>query len=457
MVAEPFDIQKSSITVPSPGLPVRFALLGGSKTGDMVSLARKQIYGIYYEMFRQHPVVRGAIEKISKYSVATGFHFESDDKNEMVNADREKAAKKFFRRSNAQHLLRITYKDILIYGETFWLIEKTLGKTPIRAMRLHPRLMDPIVNDFDELVGWKYGQGVEEERKEYELDQILHFRLDDPDTDLTGLSLLHSLQLTVASDLNAMHFNGNFFENGAQTGLIIILKTSTGDEAKRNREWIDQNYVGTKNAHRPLLIEGDVDVKPSVSKMQDMQYVEGRVLNRQEIMTVLDIPPDKLNIIDDRRRDTSGSSGNFQAETIAPLQTIVEEEVNNQLFLTIFGWDNVMFRHNQADNRSELDQAKLFHEYENMGAMSVNQINDRIGLPRIPGGDGHFIQTAAGMIPVELLDEVAARLVNQTQTTPPDGTAPKLTPDPISGLGTNTTGHRNPPKNGAKGVPGTNG
>jgi HK97 family phage portal protein len=437
MPRTPQSIEKSSVTVSPPGLPVRFAILGGKKIGNIAGTAKGDLYGIYYEMFRQHPIVRGAIEKISKYAVATGFHFESDDKNEEIDRNREKAAKRFFRKSNAQHLLRITYKDILIYGESFWVVEKTMAGTPIRALRLHPKFMDPELTDADELVGWWYGPGVTEDRKHYKLDQILHFRLDDPDTDLIGLSLLHSLQLTVASDLNAMHFNGNFFENSAQTGLIIIVKTSTGDEAKRNREWLDQNYVGTRNAHRPLLLEGDVDVKASVNRMSDMQYVEGRVLNRQEIMTVLDVPPDKLNIIDDRRRDTEGSSGNFQAETISPLQTIVEEEINNQLFMTIFGWDNVMFFHNIADNRSELDQAKLYAEYERIGVMSVNQIADRLGLPRVEGGDGHFIQTAAGMIPIDLLDEVAKRLIQNGEALP----------DPISGVGTNTTGQRNPPKN----------
>ena len=429
------NIEKSQVTVVPPGNPVRFALLGGSKTGPMVNFAKRALYDIYYEMFRQHPIVRGAIEKISKYSVATGFHFEPEDQAKEMSVAKEAKLKLFFRRSDALHLLRITYKDLLIYGEGFWYIDKTVLGTPIKALRLHPKHMAPILSDDGlRVVKWEYGTSPNDKPLRYDPDRVLHFRFDDPDTDLSGLSLLHSLQLTVASDLNAMHFNGNFFENSAQTGLIIIIKTSTGDEAARNREWLDQNYVGTKNAHRPLLLEGDVDVKPSVNRMTDMQYVEGRILNRQEIMTALDIPPDKLNIIDDRRRDTSGSSSNFQAETISPLQTIVEEEINNHLILAVYGWDDIMFRHNDADNRSELEQAKLYAEYERIGVMSVNQIGKKLGLPPVEGGDVHYIQTAAGLIPVHLIDEVAERLIISQ-------------PDPISGLGTDTFGKRNPPKN----------
>jgi hypothetical protein len=55
--------------------------------------------------------------------------------------------------------------------------------------------------------------------------------------------------------------------------------------------------------------------------------------------------------------------------------------------------------------------------------MSINQIKGELGLPKINGGDVHFVQTAAGAIPVEWLDDVAARLIG------PSG-------QPISGQGT---------------------
>lgn len=431
-------IEKSSVTVPPPGYPVRFSLVGGSRSTELLSASKREQYGIYYEMYRQHPIVRGAIEKISKYAVATGFHFEPEEQNAEIDQTKATTLRKFFRQSNAIHLLRLTYKDLLIYGEAFWYIDKSVLGTPLKALRLHPKYMSPQLNAAEtEVVSWKYGPvGTDKEAKSYKNERILHFRFDDPESDVSGLSLLHSLQLTVATDLNAMHFNGNFFENSAQTGLIIIVKTSTGDEAKRNREWLDENYVGTRNAHRPLLLEGDVDVKASVNRMTDMQYVEGRVLSRQEIMTTLDIPPEKLNIVEDFRRPQQGGSDAFQSETISPLQAIVEEEVNNKLILEVFGWEDILWRHNEANNRSELDQAKLYAEYERIGVMSVNQIAAKLGLPKVEGGDGHFIQTAAGMIPVDLLDEVAKRLIVNGENLP----------DPISGLGTDTFGQKNPPK-----------
>ncbi len=436
------DIKKSQVSLSPPGLPIRFSLLGGKTMEEIGTQTKMLSYDIYYEMFRQHPIVRGSIEKLAKYAVATGFHFTAEDPNQKVDENKAKTLRAFFRRSNAIHLLRLSYKDLLIYGEYFWVIEKNLLKEPLRAIRLHPKHMRPKLDDRGNLVEWQYGPNVDDKPKTYKIDQIMHVKIDDPDTDITGLSLLHSLQLTVATDLNAMHFNGNFFENSAQTGLIIIVKTSTGDEAKRNREWLDENYVGTKNAHRPLLLEGDVVVQPSVNRMTDMQYVEGRVLSRQEIMTVLDIPPEKLNIVEDFRRPQQGGGDSFQNETISPLQAYTEEEINNFLILTVFGWDDILFKHKPASEQNKLDQSKLYKEYQNMGVMSPNQVAGQLGLPEIAGGDKHYFQTAAGLVPVEMAEAVAKRLIDGGPL-----------PDPISGVGTTATGSRNPPKNNDVGEP----
>jgi HK97 family phage portal protein len=441
MVAErvPEVIEKSQITVPTPGLPARFSLIGGSKQNLLLTHAKREQYAIYYEMFRQHPILRGAVEKLTKYAVSTGYHFEPDTPEGSVPKNKELTLRRFFRKSRSGHLLRLTYKDLIIYGEAFWWIEKSILGTPLRALRLHPKYMSPDLDSNDNLVGWTYGPqaGSDDKPKYYKKDRILHFRFDDPESDVSGLSLLHSLQITIATDLHAMHFNGNFFENSAQTGLIIIVRTSTGDEARRNREWLDQNYVGTKNAHRPLLLEGDVDVKPSVNRMTDMQYVEGRVLSRQEIMTALDIPPEKLHIVEDFRRPQQGGSSTdtFQSDTISPLQTIVEEEINDELIMEVFGWDDILFKHNESTSHAETSKAELYKHYEMMGVMSINQIAKKLGLPNVEGGDAHFIQTAAGLIPVEMIDEVANRLI-----------VGEALPDPISGIGTTTTGTRNPPK-----------
>ncbi len=409
-------VAKAQVTQPAPRskTTANFGVLGITANGveNRIDRGRKARYAVYYEMYRQHPTVRAAIEKIAKVSVTNGYRFSPTKPDDDLNKTRLEQLELFFRKSNGSQLLRTTYRDLLIYGEAFWLIIRTNSGVPISARRLHPQYMDEKTN-LGELTKWRFGPVVaSDDAIEYDTEEVLQFKFDDPDNDIRGLSLLSALELTVAQDLFAMKFNEQYFENSAHTGIVFSMKNSTVDEIARNREWMEQNYVGTENAHKPLILEGDIDVTKSVSSRAEMQFVEGRKFNREEILSVLDVDPSKVGINENSNRSVSKEADNtFRQENVAPLQLVVEEEINNQLILALFTWADILFRQNDSSRRDQLDMMKLYAEAERLGVMSINQVKGELGLPNIPGGDVHFVQTAAGAIPVEWLDDVAKRLI----------------------------------------------
>lgn len=421
-------VERAQVTAPTPKAVANFGVLGFTKSGEalFIDRSRKMRYQTYYEMYKQHPTVRAAIEKVAKVAVANGYKFVPQQADEELTKSKVDALRKFFRTSNGSQLLRAAYKDLLIYGEAFWLIiqDGSSAATPLSARRLHPQYMDEMTT-AGELTGWRFGPiGDSDQAIEYKAFQVVHFKFDDPDNDIRGLSLLSSLELTVASDLFAMKFNERFFENSAHTGVIFNMKNSTPDEVERNRTWMEQNYVGTENAHKPVILEGDIEISKSVSTRAEMQFIEGRKFNRQEILSVLDVDPTKIGVNEDSNRSSSKEADNtFRQENVAPLQLVVEEEINNHLIMTLFGWDDILFRQNDASRRDQLDMMKLYAEAERLGVFAINEVRAELGLPPITGGSVHFVQTAAGAIPVEWLDDVAKRLIT------PNG-------QPISGQGT---------------------
>lgn len=418
------QVNKAMVGVPAPRDPQRIWLVGrdGAQKEYQVNAPKRSRYAVFYEMFKQHPTLRGGIEKIAKTAVANGYRFVPSDPIKEISQTEKDQLGEFFRRSNGTQLLRLTYKDMMIYGESFWLIEGvkvnpatgTAGR-PFRARRLHPMYMDARILS-GEVVGWRYGPIFESDDEiKYDLNEVIQFKVEDPDSDIYGLSILESLQRTVATDLHAMRFNEKFFENSASSGLILSMKGATKEEIERNREWLDQNYVGPENAHRPMLLEGEIGVNSSIKSPKDMQFIEGRKFNRQEILSVLDIDPSKLGINEDSNRSVSKEADNtFRSETIRPLQSIVEEEISNTLILTAFGFSDILFEQEESSMRDKLALLEQFDQGERMGVFSVNDILKELGRPTVAGGDVHSIQTAAGLIPLEMVDEVAARLVTQT-------------------------------------------
>lgn len=410
------EMEKSVVSIPAPG--IRFHVLKRDGNDDdparmSVKLTRENKASIHYEMFRQHPTIRAGIEKIAKVAVATGYSFNSDPPGEEVDEQKRKDLRMFFRKSNGNQLLRVTYKDLLIFGDAYWWIERTRKGKPIRAMRLHPAFVE-VLSRGGRVTQYVYSAGADQrDAKKYSHERIIHFKLDDPASDLYGMSLLESLESVVAVDLNALRYNGKFFENSAQTGVVFSLKATDAGEIARNREYLEQNYVGTDNAHKPLLLEGDVDVKKSVATAQEMQFIEGRKMLREEMLEVLDVPKEKLGITEDSNRSVGQESDNtFRQEAVQPLQGIVEEEINNALILGMFGWDDIVFAHNEVSTRDSLEMMKLLAESERMGVLSIDEIRDKqFGLPPVEGGDTHFVQTAAGLIPLRFLDDIAARMM----------------------------------------------
>jgi HK97 family phage portal protein len=405
------ELKKSQVSLPPPGGLSRWTVLGDTaQIGDIRLPDKRMQYAEYYEMYRQHPVVRAAIDKKAQYAAAGGFQFVPSAPEIGLNERKSIELNRFFRRSHAKKLLRVTFKDLDIFGESFWYIQRSLAetRTPIRAYRLNPRFMVPqVTNGF--LTGWKYGpRSGAPDATDYRLDQILHFSLDDPESEVQGLSPLHSIQRAVAQDIFAMEYNESFFLNSAQTGTVFIVKSTSEDEVKRNRQWLEENYTGPQNAHKPILLEGDVDIESSVAKHQEMEFLRGRMLLRQEIAMVLEVDLEKLGVHEDSNRSVSREVDDaFHSESVWPRQSIIEEEINNVLIQGMYGWSDILFDHNDKDPRRSADQADTDDKNLKSGRETINLQRKRLGLPPIDGGDEAFIMTPTGILFVKNFEKLA--------------------------------------------------
>lgn len=404
------EIKKAQVTLPPPGVSSRWAVIGGNtNTMDIPYPDKRQQCSVYYEMYRQHPVVRSAIDKKAQYAVASGWRYVPSNHSLDIDTSKQEALQEFFRQSSGLQLLRMTFKDLDIYGEAFWLVIRNMNGTPMKAVRLNPRFTVPVLQDGI-LIAWKYGPAPNAmNANTYPEELVLHFRLEDPESDVQGLSPLHPLQRTVAQDIFAMEYNESFFTNSAQTGTIFIVKTSTEDEAARNRQWLEENYTGPQNAHRPLLLEGDVEVEKSVSSAQDMEFLEGRMFLRQEIAMALEVDLDKLGIHEGSNRSVSKEVNQaFYSESVWPRQVLVEEEINNRLINSIFGWNDILFDFEDKDPRRSQDQADVDDKNLKAGRESINEQRVRMGLLPIPGGDVYAVMTPTGLLFVENFEALAA-------------------------------------------------
>lgn len=405
MTTHHVELNRAQVTVTPPG-GTRLTVLGPNSPSDLTAgINKQQLYSIFYEMYRRHPWVRAAIDKRAQTAVQVGFQMTPADPHSKLDEGKAREFRAFARRSNFAQLRRMTYRDVDIYSEAWWWVQRTRGGKPFKAFRLHPKYVVPRISG-GVMVGIDYGAPNDNGTEFYPLDELVHFRDEDPEQDIQGLSKLYSLMETVSIDLFAMRYNRSFFENSAQTGIVFNMRNATKEEAERNRVWLEQNYAGAERAHRPIVLEGDIQVQRSVANSQEMEYIQGRRVNRQEILAVLDVNETLLGITDNANRSSSKENDVTFRDSIAARQLLVEEEINNKLILGMFGWDDLLFEENDSSKRGQLEQTSLLNQLLQQGVINRDEWRAKIGLGNIDGGDLYTVQTATGLVPVSKLLEL---------------------------------------------------
>jgi len=354
-------------------------------------------------MYKQHPIVRAVVDKISRTAVATGYQLVPLDSAADLNDANAKKIDLTFRRSKIISLLRQTYQDLLIYGDAFWYILPARDGVPFQFYRIAPQQVNLVIDtETREVMSYITRDPKNGRETQYEPNEFLHFKIADPDNDFYGLSPLESLGSTVAQDLFAQTYNESFFANSAQTGIVFNMKNASKEEVERNREFLKKEYTSAANAHKPLLLEGDVEVSKSVSSPAEMQFIEGRRQLTLEILAVFDLPYTKLGGTSDsaNRSQSTENDKTYRTETIQPLQSIVEEVINENLLINTFGIEDVLFEHKEVDTRDEETQMKLYIDGLTHGLYDLNYVRKQLGVAPTEGGDISFFQTATGLLPV---------------------------------------------------------
>lgn len=245
-------------------------------------------------------------------------------------------------------LFQVTNMFLSILGECFWVLEAedggsvAPGDSPARIWPLSPRLFEPIFSDgtMGELVGWRYRppeftlarlKGI---TLDLPLTDVVQFKFPNPNYPIRGLSRLSAMIQSVETDLLAAEYNKSVIQNGGDPGGIITYdSTLTKEEETEYLEAIEQRHQGASNALKTMILSGGFNYTPVAMSQKDMEYLETRKYNREEILAVMLVPPSVLGITEFTNYATQlGQDQNFWDKNIIPTQTMIESTLDATLF-----------------------------------------------------------------------------------------------------------------------------
>lgn len=182
-----------------------------------------------------------------------------------------------------------------IYGEAYLLkVKDTRGRTE-GFIPMHPALTQIFRNQFGELTYRFMGQPNELMSE----DMVVPFRAYNPETTMRGISRMEPLRSTLLNEDASRRATATWWKNMGRPSAVMHVKGKLNPDAKRRlREDLAGMYSGAENAGRIAVMENESTLEQWQLSSEEMQYIDSRKLNREEVCAVYDISPTAVHILD---------------------------------------------------------------------------------------------------------------------------------------------------------------
>lgn len=231
-------------------------------------------------------------------------------------------------------------------------------------------------------------------------DNVVHIRNISYDG-ITGVSTINAAHLTLDSATASEIHSNNFFAKGANLAGILTTSVNLNDGQKEQmlKSW-QANYGGT-NGGGVAILSGNMEYKPISVNPRDAQLLETRQYNVIEICRFFGVSPIMaFDLSNSSYQNAEASSLSFLQETIQPILEKIELE-----FWKVALKPSEKARYDIRFNTEDylkIDKDSLATYYSKlfqMGALTTNELREKLGLPRIIEGDTAFIQ--ANVVPID--------------------------------------------------------
>ncbi len=230
--------------------------------------------------------------------------------------------------------LELTQKHLDLAGESFWVLERNGAGIPTGFVPLAPHWVVDIAKPGNERYkinipngGW---QG------DISAQDIIFFKDIDPLNPYErGAGAAEALADEINTDEFAAKHISSFLANRARPDVVISgSKDSTiPPEAVSRLEqtWLSK-FGGPNRQGKPFVSSGPLSVQTITHDFAQLQLKDIRAFERDLIVSVFGIPPEKIGILTSSNRSTIEAADQFfSKDTIYPRLTLIRDTLNNQL------------------------------------------------------------------------------------------------------------------------------
>ena len=223
-----------------------------------------------------------------------------------------------------------TSSTIEVYGETYWIkLREGRGRQITGFAPMHPS-MTQIFRDVDGVETFRF---MGQPNRTLPSDDVVSFRAFNPDNIMRGMSRLEPLRLTLLNEDSSRRAMAATWKNGARPSGYISSERELGTLGReRLKSAFQTEHQGTGNAGRVIVLEDGVTFTQAQYSAEEMAYIEGRKLNREEVAAVMDLPPASMQILDHATfSNVTENMRSLYRDSMAPRIEFMESTVNWQV------------------------------------------------------------------------------------------------------------------------------
>lgn len=231
---------------------------------------------------------------------------------------------------------------LLLAGNSY--IEAVMQEdgTPVELYTLRPDRMKVIPGPQGIPMSFEYSSGGQKKILPVDpvsgISRVLHLKLFNPLNDWYGMSPIEAALSSIDQHNEVSSHNLALLQNGGTpSGAIIVGKNEpnfslTPEQRTELRESINDLYIGSKNAGRIVVMEGDFEWKGMGLSPKDLNFTEGKNLSAREISQAFGVPPILVGVQGDATfANYKEARLHLWEDTIIPLLEIITDELNRWL------------------------------------------------------------------------------------------------------------------------------
>ena len=222
-----------------------------------------------------------------------------------------------------------------IYGEAM-LLKVRVNGVVVALLPMHPTKTQVVVTvegGEQHVEYWFQGHLGGAPLFKFAPSEVIHFKEYNPDELWRGMSVLESLRETLANEDASRRATRSFWEQGARPGVVVEHPMQLSDDGiQRLRASVDAAHAGADNFGATLVLEEGATARIIQLSSEEMQYIEARKLNREEVCAAFDLPPPVMHILD--HATFSNITENLRSmyrDTMTPPIQLIEATLLDQL------------------------------------------------------------------------------------------------------------------------------